>query len=204
MKHALGSGTRAGSGRLARTLVITVSLILAVLSAEACEDRDDARTDTPPNPAVLGALAGGFGSKPSLPADVTVSWWSQVSARMAHWDDRVREHGNGFAVKNRRLGLNAAWDTQGRLRVEMEANVLGPTKGSLALSFAGLEEAGAAVGDRAGLGACQAVDRTGPDGKCLQRLELRHDAVLEWWESREEGLEHGFVVEAGANGGLGP
>ncbi len=42
-------------------------------------------------------------------------------------------------------------------------------------------------------GACTAD--LAPDGRCLPRLERAHDALVEWWAARSDGLQFGFDAE---------
>ena len=110
------------------------------------------------------------------------------------------------------LARRGAWDNAGRVRVTPASGVLVPGKGSLELSLAGIESAPSLAGelpvadgvDSMHLGACQADGRQGPEGTCLRRLEISRGRVLEWWESREEGLIQGFDVEEDTSPDEGP
>ncbi len=109
---------------------------------------------------------------------------------------RIRAEGaNVFRVVNRKQALAAKVDSSGGLHIEPRSG--GASEVHVQLASVGREGAPQAVGATSvGLGACASDGAIDEMGACLKRLEVqRAGGVVEWWESRENGLEQGFVID---------
>ncbi len=140
--------------------------------------------------------------QPSAPqaGPASADWSAEVQKRMANGERAIRADGaDGFRVVNRKQGLSVRFGQDGQASVLPRAG----DGGEVRLGLAGVGRSGASLGRMAesmALGACGSDGALDEMGACLKRLEVKRNGVVEWWESRESGLEQGFVIESRPEG----
>jgi MYXO-CTERM domain-containing protein len=114
-------------------------------------------------------------------------WGATVSRRLEAGRRAFRAEGAGFRATHGQAGLEIHLDDQGA--------VLDGPEGTLTMRFLAWGRGGALVEAepaRAELGDCtEEIDVT---GDCLRRVELSRGPVIEWWASREEGLQQAWEL----------
>jgi hypothetical protein len=120
---------------------------------------------------------------------------------------RIRAVEEGFAAVNRAADLRARWSPSIGLQASRARAAGSVMPGSeIALKAVSLGRGGAGrslKGGKLGLGACRSDGAKDEYDDCLKRLEQDLGGVREWWENREDGIAHGFLVARAPAGGSG-
>ena len=137
-------------------------------------------------------------AKPGSP-DEKVSWSaSAVKRGVLAGEYRIRAADEEFLAVNRAADLRARWSRNGLSAWRSRAGDR-PVKApevSLKTVSIGREETARVLGDgELSLGDCRSDGEKDERGVCLQRLERELNGLKEWWENREDGLAHGFVLD---------
>ncbi len=141
--------------------------------------------------------------------DQGADWLSLVSDRIEASVRSFREGDRGFEATNAVAGLGVEL-ASGELRVRSvdsgEPLQPSPSGWRLSLRTVGLGR-GADVrpvpSAEPALGACQTDGATDPAGVCVRRAELARPGLVEWFESRADGIEQGWDL-AWSPPGSGP
>lgn len=104
-----------------------------------------------------------------------------------------REVDNGFAAVNTRNDFRVAFNGSGADISEID----GAWSLSLRTEAWGTDAGMIPVAaGRVARGACLASGERDERGACLRQVNVHRDGLTEWWKNRQNGLEHGYTVEA--------
>ena len=137
------------------------------------------------------------GPSPSAPEDISASWSAQAQAAIVATEYAPRPDGEGFVATNRAQDLRASFGADG-LRVTGRD---GGGEVGLSLRAWGRDDAVSAAGAVAPEeGDCVGGGVEDAFGECLRQVQYDRPGLVEWWENRASGLEHGFTVTAAPDG----
>lgn len=156
----------------------------------------------PPNGGAPLARAMTGDPAPRAPREVEstppADWQSEVEQRIVAGEYAIRPNSTGgFRARNRAQSLVTHFEPDGAVRVEFGDAGSGPTLRTTRVAATELAE----HPPSSGLGACRADGALDERGDCLRRLEMARGGVVEWWENRPDGLQHGYDILAPQGGG---
>ena len=132
------------------------------------------------------------GRAPEAPSTAApADWPSRAQAAIAAGEYAPHLDGEAFRATNRAQDFRAVFDERG-LAIHPRTG-----SGEVRLSLVAWGREGAPSEVEPSIpeeGPCLA-GLTDPFGECLHRVQAERPGLVEWWENRPEGLEHGFVVE---------
>jgi hypothetical protein len=184
--------------RTARQVKTAVAALLVSSCSGPASPGPTTEQDQHPNPAADADLISDPVTGQSLPSaaarSIAVPGVDKIQSRISIGQYAIRLGQGGLDAPNRALGVRARWTAQGLELTPREAAITSAT-----LSF---RTVGASRGDReqafAGadfvIGRCRSDGEVDEVGKCLRRAEAHRGDIVEWWENRPDGMEHGFEI----------
>jgi MYXO-CTERM domain-containing protein len=121
-------------------------------------------------------------------------WLGEVRDRLTVGEYRIATRGKSLAALNRAQGLTATWTEQG-LSVSPRSTAPGDPGVRIRATALGRGQSMRTLsGGQYRLGSCRTKTLEDQNGKCLESVERQSGGLVEWWENKPSGLQHGFVV----------
>jgi len=111
---------------------------------------------------------------------------------------RFAKNGEMFQAVNLNNNFNFKIDKAGKTTISQITSEKNLSPAEFSLRFNGIGRSGSLAKETPFSnikGICNSSLRKGTKNRCIKRVELKRKGITEWYDNREEGIEHGFDIE---------